>query len=122
MKPSYVLSAFVVPAFASPTVAVKGIDIDDSGRCRIFSLSWLPVSGYAADDAVGIQLYSGDPSGGDPPLYQNEYYAPGVAGALNWSVFVFPEIPSNGILFSDDVWVQGTGIGISAATLNYQVG
>jgi len=112
----------VVPAFASPTVPVKGIDIDDSGRCRIFSLSWLPVSGYAVDDAVGIQLYSGDPSAGGSLLYQNEYYAPGITGYINWSVFVFPEIPSNGILFSDDVWVQGTGIGISAATLNYQVG
>jgi len=112
----------VAPTYASPTVAVKGIDIDDSGRCRIFSLSWLPVFSMSAGNSVGIQLYSGDPDSGGSLSYQNEFYAEKAGTYLNFSGYMFPEIPSNGILFFDDVWVKGTGIGISAVTLNYQVG
>jgi len=105
------------------TSDVKLVDVGSSGRCRLFSVTWIQsviFGGYSEES--GITLYSGDPSAGGDIVYQHHSSTIGSGAGAGFSGTTYPELPSHGILFDDDMWVVGHGIGISGVGICYQLG
>jgi len=134
MKSSYVLPYFYELPTAQGRLR-RIINVSSGEKTRILALSWLPVSEYGANlQTTGIDLYNGLPDGygigsevgtsiTNRLAYRTLYQSPAVGTESGQTVFVFPEIPSHGLLFTDDIFVVGRGdLGASAVFITYQSG
>jgi len=142
MKSSHVLTKFLEITGASPTAHVDYlrllINVSSGEKTRILALSWLPAAEFTgAAQTCGIDLYNGLPDGylvGDTILnnvtdnlaYRTLYKSPSTSNfASSHTAFVFPEIPSHGLLFTDSIYAVGRGnigVGASAVFVTYQSG
>ena len=144
MKSSHVLTTFYEIPNHGISLRVDRlrllVNVSSGERTRVLALSWLPGTEYTAvGQTCGIDLYNGLPtgkiSGGDIAnsvterlAYRTLDRSPTVDGffsTLNSLVYVFPEMPSDGLLFTDAIYVVGRGtpaIGASAVFITYQSG
>jgi len=142
MKSSHVLTVF----FRIPTVVLNEyvdhlrllLNVSPGEKTRILALSWLPAAEFTARaQTCGIDLYNGLPdtySAGqeiadsvtDRLAYRTLYKAATTSNFANsHTAFVFPEMPSHGLLFTDSIYVVGRGttsVGASALFITYQSG
>lgn len=141
MKSSHVLTKFFEITGASPTAHVDYlrllINVPSGEKTRVLALSWLPAAEFTAESQTcGIDLYNGLPdtysvgdviadSVTDSLAYRTLYGSASSNFASNHTAFVFPEMPSHGLLFTDSIYVVGRGttaVGASAVFITYQSG
>jgi len=141
MKSSHVLTAFHRIPQVAPNDYVDHLrllmNVSSGKKTRILALSWLPAAGFTADSQTcGIDLYNGLPdtfsvgqeiadSVTDSLAYRTLYRSATSSFASAYTTFVFPEMPSHGLLFTDSIYVVGRGtttVGASAVFITYQSG
>tara|TARA_R110002012_G_scaffold252987_1_gene431958 strand:+ start:336 stop:692 length:357 start_codon:yes stop_codon:yes gene_type:complete len=110
-------STGVACAYGEPSgLTAEKVLVPAGNRVRVFSVVCCPRSGNNANDTWGYRLLDG--SGGDVLIetrFSNVVQARG--GCLGMAPV---NIPSNGIIFSDGVVVQGLLNGITAASITFQ--
>jgi hypothetical protein len=123
MKESYVKNVFLNVADADKTSSLKLLDMNGSGRIKIFSVFFIPASSVINSfNSSKITLWDSDPAVSGQTFYQNRI----TSGTYNLytdyrSANTLANFSPGGLVVEcNDIYAQGGDDGICFVSITYQ--
>lgn len=123
MKSSYVKNAYINVSESDKTNPMLLLSMEGRGLVKIFSVFFVPAEEPSSPSASGLILYDSDPGSSGQAFYQDEASTAGLIyqSRSRYSGVGPTSLSPEGIVTEcNDVYAQGTGMGVCFISILYQ--